>query len=151
MRRILVDANLLVLLLVGIYDSAFVKRHKKTRNYTLDDYDMLVEVLGDFGSIVVTPAILAETSNLIASGVHDPMRTELKAFFGETLSQYCEILHPSVGFSTTPEFALLGLTDAGILNLPESVDMILTDDSDLYLACLQKGLAAEHFRDWQLA
>ncbi|MER2102594.1 MAG: hypothetical protein ABS999_11955, partial [Pseudomonas atacamensis] len=98
---------------------------------------------------VVTPAILAETSNLIAS-CHEPMRSELKALLGVSLSEYCEVLQPSVDFSTKPEFTILGLTDAGILNMPDPVDMILTDDSDLHRACLEKGLVAEHFKHWRI-
>lgn len=150
MKRVLVDANLLVLLLVGIYDPAYVKSHKKTKGYTRDDFEMLVEILRECNStIVVTPAILAETSNLIAS-CNEPMRSELKSLLGESLSQYCEVLQPSIEYSTKPEFTLLGLTDSGILNLPEPVDMILTDDSDLHRACLEKGLVAEHFKHWRI-
>jgi hypothetical protein len=53
---IVLDANLLVLLVVGMTDEGHVGTHKRTRQYTVRDYNFLRLYLEDFTAIAVTPS-----------------------------------------------------------------------------------------------
>ena len=66
MKRIILDTNLLLLLVVGLTDPALIGKHKRTRSFEVTDYDLLVNVLSGYNEIVVTPHILTETSNLLS-------------------------------------------------------------------------------------
>ncbi len=55
-KTILLDANLLVLLVVGTASRQLIAKHKKTRTFTVADYDRLVAVLGDCRVVVLPPS-----------------------------------------------------------------------------------------------
>src|ERR1035437_9668843 len=61
---ILVDTNLLVLFVVGRVNRNRIETFKRTRQYTMDDYDLLVQVLGNFERLYTVAHVLAEMSNL---------------------------------------------------------------------------------------
>ena len=62
---LLVDTNLLMLLWVGRWNSAFISRHKRTNQFDANDYGLLEMLVELFTKVVVTPCILAEASNLV--------------------------------------------------------------------------------------
>lgn len=53
MRRIVVDTNLLVLLVVGLTDRALIKKHKRTIEFELIDFDQLCRELANFDVVMV--------------------------------------------------------------------------------------------------
>lgn len=65
-KGILVDANLLVVLLVGKLGPEHLKncRATKSNSFTPDDYSLLVQGVAKFDKLVTTPHILTEVSNL---------------------------------------------------------------------------------------
>src|ERR1035438_2799558 len=65
MRRLMLDANLLLLLIVGTLARSLVARHKRTCDFAAEDYEVLVSLLAGFDTIVVNPGILTECSNLL--------------------------------------------------------------------------------------
>lgn len=64
--RILIDANLLVLYVVGRASRDYIEKRKRLSEYVAEDYDTLLEVMSRADEVVVTPHILAEASNLAA-------------------------------------------------------------------------------------
>jgi hypothetical protein len=54
------DANLLLLLIVGLTDQRYLARHKRLRSYTASDYDLLLKFIAQFDDLVVTPNALSE-------------------------------------------------------------------------------------------
>ena len=64
--RFLIDANLLVLFVVGKTDRQLIAKHRRLREFSVDDYDRLVGILRMVDQLVVTPNTLTETSNLLA-------------------------------------------------------------------------------------
>jgi len=136
---------LLVLLVVGSVDRRLIERHKRLRDFTIEDYDRLRSLLDKFSGIVTTPNVLTEVSNL---AVHqDSASTEVKARLRLGLAALAGKLNerylPSRAVVALEEFRFLGLTDSANL-LVEGVT-ILTCDAVLYLASLKKGLAAINF------
>lgn len=61
---LLVDTNLLVLFVVGSVNRKRIQSFKRTSKYTTADYDLLLRVLGNFGTLHTVAHVLAEVSNL---------------------------------------------------------------------------------------
>lgn len=71
-----VDSNLLVLLVVGLLDRDLVARHRRTRQFTAEDCDLLIRMVVDAETLSVTPSTLTGASNLLR--YHDePQRSQL--------------------------------------------------------------------------
>jgi predicted nucleic acid-binding protein len=133
MRQIIVDTNLLILMVVGLTDRALIRKHKRTKQFEEEDYDLLMEVLSNFDQILTTPHILTETSNLAAQTHEDALlavRAKLRALFDEQQEDFA----PSISIAKNPLFVRLGLTDCAILSLVKNKIPLLTVDHDLYLA-----------------
>ena len=129
-----IDANLLVLLVVGSVDRRLVAKHRRTRTFAPEDYDRLVTVIQDV-RIFVTPNTLTEASN------HLEQREDTR--FLEQLRKLIEISQEIIVTSTTAAnniaFTRLGLTDAGLLGVISAKRPLITVDLELYSAALQKG------------
>ena len=62
-----IDTNLLVLLVVGETDRALISKHRRTRAYRVEDYELLVRLINETDrQVFVTPNTLTEASNLLA-------------------------------------------------------------------------------------
>lgn len=89
--KVILDANLLLLFLVGACDTAFIAQHKCTQKYTKDDYALLLNILRYFKSeIVITPHILAEVSDLSRRDITGPRLTHYITRMVERLKTYKE-------------------------------------------------------------
>jgi hypothetical protein len=141
---VVLDANLLVLLVVGVASGSYIAKHKRLRAYTENDYTLLTELLSTAPNIIVTPNVVTETSNLAAhiaeparSHIHRVLRTLLKT----TEERYVE----SKLAAEHVAFIRLGITDAAILDVLSDGHTLLTADLDLYLEALRHGHKAVNF------
>lgn len=130
---IILDANLLILLVVGTVDERQISSFKRTRAYNVEDFRILRSYLNHFRTPVVTPHILTETTNLL-DDLLEPLRTTAFLFLRELISQAEERREPSIDLSARKEFVRLGLADAAVHSVTESGAALLTADLDLYLA-----------------
>lgn len=133
-RAILVDANLLVLLIVGLESPAHISRHKRTRQYSISDFALLKSVIIDYDNIAATPHILTEASNLLASQTGEPLRSALLRRLGSLILTLTEHAPVSADVVRTPLYLRLGLTDAAISLLTGRVAAVITADLDLFVA-----------------
>ena len=133
-----IDANLLVLFVVGSVDRRLIPGHRRLRAFTLDDYDLLREFLGDVRQVFVTPNTLTEASNLIAQH-GEPQRSEFLERLRFIIHESEEIVVRSALASRNNAFVRLGLTDAALLELVSADMPVLTTDGQLYEAALAKG------------
>ena len=125
-RRLIVDTNLLVLLVVGSTSRAYVERHKRCKPFTVNDFEDLV-LLVDGSELIVTTGILTETSSLTRQ-IGEPYRSEIGLYLKEFIERATEFAIPSRGASQRPEFLRLGLTDSAILDLAvEDAAFVSTD------------------------
>ena len=62
-KVIVLDANLLLLLVVGLTSRAYISKHKRLQGYEELDFDLLICLIGS-ANVIVTPNTLTETSNL---------------------------------------------------------------------------------------
>ena len=144
-----IDANLIVLLVVGLVGRELIARHKRTRTFTVEDYDRLTRAISRVGNIRVTPNTLTEASNLL--GQHgEPQRSQLLLKLRALIEQSPETVVASVDAARRDVFPRLGLTDTALLEVVSADAPLLTVDLDLYVAALAGGdEAAINFNHWR--
>lgn len=144
----LIDANLLVLLVVGKVGRELIGRHRRLQDYTAEDYDLLVDTIESVGQLIVTPNTLTESSNLL--GQHgEPDRSRLLEMLRILIVDAREVVISSEIASANLEFVRLGLTDAVLLEAATEESPLLTTDLRLYLAALSSDasdITAVNFR-----
>jgi len=141
---VLIDANLLTLWIAGQVSETIVPSFRRTRQYSIKDYRLLAAYLSKFTRVIVTPNIATETSNLLGSLYGDHLKKS-RYILAKALEVWDEIYIQSIEASKVHDYARLGLTDAGIILSATKKIEILTDDFDLYLSLLQKGLNVTNF------
>lgn len=142
--NVALDANLLVLLVVGLTDAALISRHKRTREYMREDFEQLVAYLAQAARVVVTPNVLSEASNLLRQtdeGSSAAISQVFRAFIGAAQERYV----PSKGAAERPEFIRLGVADCALLELGRADLLLLSVDVKLCLAAQAAGYPAQNF------
>lgn len=139
----LIDTNLLILLSVGAWNRAYIATHKRTSQFTSEDYDLLVNILSNFKRLLVTPNILSESSNLCAQ-TGEPARTHVLTALRALTHEQQEIYLKSSDAFFHPTYIRLGLTDAAI-HIAAQDATILTTDLDLYLSLSKAGNEVVNF------
>ncbi len=149
---LLIDTNLLVLFVVGTASKEYITKHKKLTEFTVKDYDRLVEVIEMASEVLVTPNTLTETSNLVAY-INEPARSKVLAVLRTVIAASQERYVPSSVAAERKEFVQLGLADAALLEIAAKDVTLLTTDFALYNIALAKGAQAinfNHLRDQYL-
>ena len=132
---VVIDANLLVLLVVGTASKDYIPKHRRLAAYTADDFELLGLIISEFSDIVLVPHLLAEASSL-ARKIENPARGRIQDALQTLIETVIEIPVSSRSGVQRDEFNRLGLTDAVILHLC-SMDVsglnptLVTVDSDL--------------------
>lgn len=133
-----VDANLLVLLVVGSTGRDLIGKHRRLRDYRAEDYDILLDLISGVEKVFVTPNTLTEVSNLLAQH-RDPEKTRFFDTLRFIIQESEEVVIASAVASNNPTFGRLGLTDAALMEAISETTPLLTVDLDLYLAALNEG------------
>ena len=137
-----IDANLLVLLVVGSVDRRQVGAHRRARRFTPEDYDRLLKVIGALERVLVTPNTLTEASNLLASRSDSRFLDRLRL----VIEGSEEVVVASAEAARNAAFPRLGLTDAALLEAVSEERPLITTDLDLYRAAsLKEANAAFNF------
>ena len=113
---VVLDANLLVLLVVGSASRDYIGRHKRLSRYSTEDFDLLALMIGQFDEIVLLPHIVAEVSSLCRQ-IPNPARSAIQRAFKVLVTTATEIPVPSADGALRAEFEALGVTDACVLHL----------------------------------
>lgn len=130
----LLDTSLLVLLVVGLVTPDFLRRHKRTRDYTFSDLELLLGLLNQFEKIVVPSYVVAEASNHlsqtsaeIANGLRHGLALLVRNELWSGAFRERQVTVKSLSsLEFVPE---LGITDAAIMDQRRTV--ILSDDGPL--------------------
>jgi hypothetical protein len=140
----------LLLLFVGSFERDLITSFKRLNTFTPEDYDTLVAVIKLFGSIVTTPNILTEVSNL-SGELRDQMKNAYYGSFAHSLTLLNETYVRSADVVRTPIFRALGITDAAITLTARKGLLVLTEDLTLYRYLLSNRIDAlnfNHLRSW---
>ena len=133
-----IDANLLVLLVVGSVGLNLISKHRRLRDYSREDYETLVNLLGHVDFLYVTPNTLTETSNLLAQH-GEPERSLFMEHLRVVIQLSREVVVGSIEASVHDGFVNLGLADSALLEAISPETPLVTVDADLYVAALEKG------------
>ena len=147
----LVDANLLVLFLVGSVNKRRIETFKRTQNFTIEDFDLLTRLIDWFGKLFATPHVLSQTSDL--TDLRGRELLKVRQLFKVATEQMEEFYDPSRVLVADPIFERLGLTDAAIAKVSSQGILVLTADVELQLEVQQRGADALNFNharmlDW---
>ena len=146
----LIDTQLLVLLVAGLTSTALIGQHKRLKAYSPEDFNELVKLLGRPQRLLLTPHVLAETSNLLRQ-IDEPARGGLMASLAELVRMNEERTIASRDVvsgsdSAAPgAFGRLGLTDAALLALCGHDLTLLTADAELWAEAKKAGLKVTNF------
>lgn len=133
-----IDANLLVLLVVGSVGQNLIRKHRRLQIFNAEDYDRLPDLIGHYDRVFVTPNTLTETSNLLAQH-SDPERSRFFDRLQLIIEKSEEVVVVSKVAASNSEFSRLGLTDAVLLEAISAETPLLTVDLDLFRAALVKA------------
>ena len=126
-RGVLVDTNILLLYFVGRFAPEHIPRFKRTCQFSVDDYQLLVRLLARFKRIVTTPNVLSEVSSL-SGQLGEPLRSEYYLDFARGITALDEHYVASTAAARGSQFSRLGLTDCAIAHLATGKYLVLTDD-----------------------
>lgn len=144
MNRLFIDANLLCLVVAGLFAPSAIGRHKRLKAFTLGDFNRVQDLASKFAAVVTCPHVLTETSNLL-SQTNDDEKEILLFGLKSILNNIEEINIPANEASDRSEYKRLGLTDAVLLTLNQAKSALLTTDLALTLAAQNAGNEAINF------
>jgi hypothetical protein len=152
-KGILIDSNLLVLLLVGLYRPDRIQTHKRTDKYTVADFVIVKQFAEAFARRITTPHLLTEVNSLsrqLPNKEHDALALISAHLFTAQL----EIYVPSAEAVRHSRFPMLGLTDCTTIIAAQQEDvLVLTDEYELTGIMDHLGLAVinlNHLRSHDL-
>jgi hypothetical protein len=143
-KGVLIDTNILLLYFVGTVNRARISKFSRTEQFTLEDYDTLLEIIVFFQKRVTTPNILTEVNSL-TNQLGEPERSKCLALFSVSMSLFNESYVGSNTVSQYAEFTRFGLTDCGILELARKQYLVLTDDLKLAVHLQSQDLDVVNF------
>jgi hypothetical protein len=148
-KGILIDTNLMVLIAVGNYSVDRILTFKRTIQYTLEDYTLMMSIVAYFERRITTPHILAEVDNLTRQLPQAEHRA-LAAAMGQLIANSFEIYVPSGEAIRMPHYSGLGLTDC-VTILAALEALVITDDFRLSGSLSNLGrdvININHIRTW---
>jgi len=152
-KTLALDANVLVLLTVGLADVRYIARHKnlyiaRHKNlhptYRVEHFDLLLDEVKRAPGLATTTHVLTETSNLLRQ-CKEPMRSEIMAALADFIGEGEELTPEATRASAAPEFLRLGLTDAAFTLLDPARYCVLSADLDLIVALQTRGFEVVNF------
>jgi predicted nucleic acid-binding protein len=143
-RALVIDANLLLLLVIGASDPSDIARSKRLQAFAPSDFELLVRYGARFTSTVVTPHGLTEVSNLIGSGDDENIRRRNGAF-ARLVASFVEVHVPAIEITRSSPFYALGLSDAAQLDAARERGRLLTADGRLAQVAAGLRVPVTHF------
>lgn len=125
-KKLIIDTNILLLFIIGYQlKGQYISKSKRLQGYTLEDYNILIEIIKEFEKIYITPYIVTEVSNLI--DLHGDVRTEIFKYF-ELIIQAVEIIDIDVKNDANGDyFHHFGITDHSLIKLIKDYTIITND------------------------
>lgn len=129
-RGILIDTNLLLLVVIGAYATERILTFKRTLQYTLDDYALMVRILANVEKRVTTPNILTEVDNL-ARQLPVAEHAAVSEVIAQLVSTSFEVWAPSKEITQTDLYPRIGLSDCVTMAVANNDVLVITDDFEL--------------------
>jgi len=150
-RRLLLDTNVLLLLIVGRIDPRHVARFRRTRDrFEGSDYHRLSRFIASDRQVVTTPHILTETSNLLGA-LNGSYLEQARGLLSQIIGVAVAEMRPSQYLVDQRAYWLFGLTDTAIVTAATEGTTVLTDDAALHAYLSGAGVDVinfNHLRDF---
>ena len=143
-KGLLIDTNLLLLYVVGMYDQERIPKFKRTMAFTIDEFHLLSVIFNEFDKIITTPNILTEVSNL-SGQLPGNLRSHFYNDFAGLIPTLSEHYTSSVTVASLDHFNKFGLTDSGIVETVKGNYLVLTADLELFGLLQNFGIDAINF------
>ena len=144
-QAILLDANVLILAAVGLFDIRLVGRGGLDE-YSPEDLELLERRVAPFGRNLTTPHVLTEVNNGAENKVIPEGRyREFRQFFAEFVLRLEEQWMDAADLCQTEEFRRLGLSDAAVCRLADEQTVVVSNDAGLCGMQWGRGVNAENF------
>jgi hypothetical protein len=143
-KTIILDANLIVLLVVGLAGTEYIAKHKRLKTYLIEDYEILKTTIEQSAGVVVTPNALSEASNLLRQ-IADPAREKISLAFKNLIQNTNEKYLPSKEACDRGEFIRFGLSDNALLEVGKTDIVLVSVDANLCIAAQNAGYEAVNF------
>jgi hypothetical protein len=141
---VVIDSNLLFVLVIGHVSRDHVGRARRTEQYSPEDFDLLHNSLAEYDQVLVTPHVLAETSNLLGY-LSEPLLSNSRKVMAAMMLYWDERFHRGAELAASSIYVRLGLTDSALFTVSSASTTLLTDDFPLYLAASRAGHLAINF------
>jgi hypothetical protein len=133
----LLDANILLVYLVGTLGLSRLRAFERTSQY-VDDYPLFQGLVDYFfPRLYTTPHVLTEVSNLgkkAGLGFYEVLQKAIQMFDEKACS--------SKEAAVNPHFSKIGLTDCALMRIAADGLLVLTTDLPLYLILRSKNIDA---------
>lgn len=145
-RGLLIDANLLVGLVIGLLDRNYLKDNRATiRPFTAEDFDLLVIFVERFNRLITTPHLLTEVSNLcgkLPKGLHEAVRRIIQRLVNHKIT---ETNIGAVDIVNHDLFLRLGVADTAIQLIAPNQYLVMTDELTLFGTLHKRGVDVINF------
>lgn len=64
-KNVILDTKIFILFIVGSIDKNYIKKFIKTKEFSANEYEVLIDKINNFENIFITPHILTEFSHFI--------------------------------------------------------------------------------------
>lgn len=149
--RVILDANILVILAYGAVDRESLGSKRRVREYMPEDFDIAAGLVGRFRQAVVTPNVVTECPDLFSDDADAREKAWLKAFLDAKDAVRVEEYVPSRDAADLAQYERLGIADCSLLSLIDEDTVLLTTDAKLYYAGVRINslcMNFHHFRNF---
>jgi rRNA-processing protein FCF1 len=149
-KSIALDSNLLLVLIAGSLGAQLFNSFKRVSGYRMEDYELLVRLLGSFTTLITTPHVLTEVSNL-ANSLRESYKYDWNAYFAALVGSEKNIgvreqWIPAAELAQRPDFLPFGLTDTALAELTSQA-LVVTEDYRLSGSLKTRGISVLNFGD----
>jgi len=148
-KGILVDSSLLVVYIIGNLDVGHLAKCPATKNFTGEDFGLLLNILARFQRVVTTAHILTEVSNL-GGKLPGRLREEFRIVFRLAINQLSENGVAATAIANSNDFIRFGVTDTAITLLSPRSYLVLTTDFPLSGLLAKRGVDVVNFNHLRL-
>lgn len=139
----LLDANLLVLWVLGRFGEGKFTRLKRVSQFDYRHYRMLRHLATAFRGMISTPYVLSQASDLTTLNGADSVVA--RAYLKDLIVPMQDAYQPAAKLVQHPVFCRLGLADTSVLNAGNPRTTILTTDFELYRYAQAQGVPSLNF------
>lgn len=149
-NTLLVDANLLILIVVGSIAPERIERFARTKRYTNDDFNLAREFIARFRWTVTTPHILSQVSDLLQfQRAHSELGAAIIAALRHIYAATVELHVPARNLAREPRYPEIGLADCSVMDAADRGCTIFTDDLVLHNIALSRGYKSINFTEYR--